>query len=190
MIIADWIAIGLIVFFALLGLLVGFGRGLRFFTKGFFGFLITILVCYCLGGFILKISFVEELLLKFVASLEGKGTVCDILIAIHIEIIVYYIVLFIAVLILKYTIVKLIAMIFEIDNIVIKVINRIVGVGLFLCVLALFVMIAFQIVYLIGGTTVTNFQQHITGSIFKLDWLFENNPLMTIIKIITIRIEI
>ena len=38
MLIADWVAIGLLAFFALLGLIFGFGKGLRFFTKGFFGF--------------------------------------------------------------------------------------------------------------------------------------------------------
>ena len=55
MLIADWVALGLILLFAVLGLLLGFGRGLRFFTKGIFGFIISVIFCYFLGGLIIKL---------------------------------------------------------------------------------------------------------------------------------------
>lgn len=188
MIIADWIAIGLAAFFALLGFIVGFGKGLRFFTGGFFGFIITLLICYCLGGIVLQFEFVQDLLDKFIGLLEGNGAVTDILLAIHLELIVYYIVLFIIVIILRVTVVKLIASIFEIDNVLIRFVNRILGMGLFVAALVLIAMIAFQIISLIGGDTLTGFQAQIAGSVVKLDWLFDNNPLMNIIPFITVEV--
>ena len=73
--IIDWIFIGLIALFILLGLLIGFGKGLRFFTKGFFGFIISIIICYFIGALIIKISFIGSetgLLASFRALYEGK----------------------------------------------------------------------------------------------------------------------
>ena len=46
MILADWIAIAVVAAFILIGALVGFGKGLKFFTGGIFGIIISILVCY------------------------------------------------------------------------------------------------------------------------------------------------
>ena len=57
MILADWIVIALIAFFCLLGILFGFGKGLKFFTQGIFGVFIAVIVCYTLGGVIYNLSF-------------------------------------------------------------------------------------------------------------------------------------
>ncbi len=189
MLIADWVAIGLLAFFALLGLIFGFGKGLRFFTKGFFGFLISIFFCYCLGGLIIKISFVQNLLNMLVEAVTDKGTFCDILLAIRIDIIVYYVTLFIIVQILRIIIVSIISRVFEIENVFLKVINKVFGMVLFVGVLIVLTMIAFQIICLIGGTTEAGFIEKISGSKLKLDWFYENNPLTEIIELL-FKIEI
>ena len=190
MLIADWIALGIIILFAIIGLLVGFGRGLRFFTKGFFGFIISVFVCYSLGGFIIHIGFVDNLLTSFRGLFEGKEAwYFKLLLTIRIDIIVYYIVLFIVVQILRVIIVKIISSVFEIQNVFLKIINRIFGMVLFLCVLVLIAMIVFQIIYWIGGNTALNFVAKISGSALKLDWFYEHNPLIELIELL-FRIEL
>ena len=42
MILADWIVLAGILGFALLGMLFGFGKGLKFFTGGIFGIIIAV----------------------------------------------------------------------------------------------------------------------------------------------------
>lgn len=187
MITADWVAVGLTAFFCLVGVIAGFGRGLKFFTSGIFGFLISVLVCYCLGGFIYKLNFVQELLVKLVAAMSNKNGFCDFLIKIHIEIAVYYVSLFIIVSIVRIIAVLLIKSIAETDNAVFKVINRLFGVILFLTVLSMLTLFVFHIISLIGGNTEANFTAHLEGSLFKLNKLFENNPLMSIIKALKIQ---
>ncbi len=191
MIIADWVIIALIVFLCIIGFIVGFGRGLDIFTRGFFGFIISIIVCYCLGGIIYEIAFVQELLEKLNNALLAKNTgFCNFLVKIHFDIIVYYVTLFIIVTIIRVIIVKIVKSIVEVDNVILRFINRMFGMVLFVCVLAVFVLITFQIISLIGGSTAEDFVLKLQGSKFKLVQIFENNPLMTIIKVIKIRIQI
>ena len=52
------------VLFAGLGLAVGFARTLRFFTKGIFGFILSIFVCVTFGGMIAGIPGVAALIDK------------------------------------------------------------------------------------------------------------------------------
>ena len=97
--------------------------------------------------------------------------------------------LFIVVQILRVIIVAIISKVFESQNIVLKIINRVFGVVLFLALLVLIVMIAFQIISMIGGSTEANFLTFISGSKLKIDWIYEHNPLVEIIEIL-FRIEI
>lgn len=184
MITADWVAVGLTAFFCLVGYIAGFGKGLKFFTSGVFGFLISVLVCYCLGGFIYKLGFVQELLAKLIAAMTGKNGFCDFLIKIHIEVAVYYVVLFIIVSIIRVFAVLIIKSIVETDNAVLKVINRVLGMILFLAVFAMGALFVFHIISLLGGTTEAGFLEKLDGSFFRLDKVFEDNPVMTIIEYI------
>lgn len=184
MIIADWVAVGAVALFLIIGVIVGFGKGLKFFTSGVFGVLISIFVCYCIGGLILQLEFVQTLLGKLVAAMEDKGGFCDFLIDIHIELIVYYVALFAVVQIVRVIIVAILKNIAEINNIVFKIINKIFGAALFLCALAVIVLIVFQIISIIGGNTSDNFSALLEGSVFKLDKLYANNPLLSLIEMI------
>ena len=180
MIIADWVAIAVFVAAAAIGAVVGFGKGLKFFTGGIFGIIISILVCYLIGGMVLKIPFVHDLLEKFIQALTDKNKFCDFLLKIHIEIVVYYIVLFIVVSALRVLIVFLLKRFVESNNIVFKVFNKILG-ALFLIVVALLLaLLIFQIIYWIGGSAYEDFHKSLAGSFFKLDKLLEANPLASL----------
>ena len=54
MVLADWIAIGIVVVFIALGALIGFGSGLKFFTSGIFGIIIGVVVCALVGTVFLE----------------------------------------------------------------------------------------------------------------------------------------
>ena len=60
---------------------------------------------------------------------------------------------------------------------------------IFLAALVLTVMLVFQIVCMIGGTAEANFIEMLSGSKLKLDWFYENNPLIEILEVL-FRIEI
>ena len=180
MILADWIAIAVVAVFIVTGARVGFGKGLKFFTEGIFGIIISILVCYLIGGMVLKLSFVQKLLGKFIEALTDKNAFCNFLLKIHIEIVVYYIVLFIVVSALRVLIVFIIKRIVELNNPVSKVFNKIGGVFFFLIVLVLLTFLVFQIIYWIGGSVYEDFHKSLTGSFFKLDKLLEANPLASL----------
>lgn len=189
MLLADWIAIGVLALFCLLGILIGFARGLRFFTGGFFGFIIAVIVCYTLGGAIYQFGFVQELLGKLNTALTGKNTFCDILLAIRIDIIVYYIALFIVFMLLRLIIVKIVLALAEIENGFIKVIDKMLGMVFFAAVSVLLVLIAFWVIALIGGTAEQYVMDNIAGSKLFLSELYEDNPLMIIIKVIKLEVE-
>ena len=187
----DWIILALILLFCILGMLFGFGKGLKFFTRGIIGFIISIFICYALGGIIYNIGFVARALDSFRNSLAGKGnSFCKFLLKIQIDIIVYYVALFIVVTILRIIIVHIIKRFFEIQNVVLIIINKFFGVILFVAAFFVLLLLVFFVIGLIGGTTELNFYSKLTDSNLGLDWLYEYNPFMKIVYVIRYRIEI
>ena len=182
MLVADYIAIGALVVFALLGFLVGFGKGLKFFTSGIFGVIISVFVTYLLFGLVYDLSFVKELLDKFNNWLREQGDVGTFFADIYTDRIVLAVAIFIIVQIVRVIIVKIIKSIVEIDNVVFKIINKTLGLVFFVAVLAALVLIVFQIIAWIGGETAQNFANQLKDSVIGLDWLFENNPLNSIFR--------
>lgn len=192
MILADWIILALLLVFALLGMLLGFGKGLKIFTGGIFGIAISIFVCYAVGGLIINIGFIQQALISMRTALAEKDNgFCNFLLTIHIDIIVYYVALFIIVQILRIIIVRIIASVAEINNIVLIIFNKTLGVILFVGVLTLVTLFVFQIIYAISGGVESSFYTStLSGSKIKLDWLYANNPLITLIKVIRIEIPV
>ena len=186
MITADLVAIIIIALSCLLGLWLGFGKALSFFTRGIIGFIISILICYSFGGFFLQIDFVYNFVTGLGQTMSDKGGFFEILATIHFEVIVYYVVLFIIVTIMRIMIVKIIKMIVEINNVVIKIINKIFGMVIFVGVTILITILVFQVIYAIGGTIAANFGAKLEGSIFGLDKVYNENPFMTLIEIFKI----
>lgn len=199
--ILDWIIIGIILLFVLLGFLIGFGRGLKFLTKGFFGILISLLICHWISGILINFSFVSETLANFRGVFEGKEEwYFKLLLSIRIDVIVYYVVLFIIVQIIRIIIVSIITRILESENVVLIVINRLFGIVLFVCMLIIITMVVFQIIKWIGGETEIKFVSYLKDSIIMLnkgtegeisfiEWFYTNNPLIKLIEFFKIRFE-
>lgn len=182
MLTADIVIMVAFIVFVLLGVILGFGRGLKFITSGIFGIIISIFVCYLIFGLVLDISFVKDLCDDLLVLLENSGSVGSFFASIHIDFVVLAIVLFLIVQILRIIIVKIIKGVVEINNPACKVINKVLGAVFFALLLIAVVLILFQIVALIGGTTAENFLAGLDGSLFGLDALYNNNPLLSIIS--------
>ena len=169
MVLADWIAIGIVVVFIALGALIGFGSGLKFFTSGIFGIIIGVVVCALVGTVFLEVGFVRDLLDKLAACWENV----DFLVKIRLDVVIYYIILFIVVQLLRIIIVMIIKHVTQSKNVIIRIINRTLGAVLFLALGVLLAFLALKIIGWVGGDTAMNLYDSLTGSAFKLDVLFE-----------------
>lgn len=182
MITADVIVLVALLICIVLGAFMGFGKGLRLFTGGVFGRIISVVICYFLFGIVLSWSFVQDLLLKFTTMLAEQDTwICNLLLQIRIDMIVFGAVLFLAVQILRHLVVHIIAGVFEIDNKAIRIINKILGVVLFFAFAVIFTLIIFQIIAWISGTD-GGFYESLQGSVFGLDKIFTDNPLNSVFE--------
>jgi hypothetical protein len=185
MISADWITIGAILIFAAIGLIFGFGQTFRLFASGIFGFIISIIVCYFLYGIVINWTFTQDLMNKIVEALQNAdNTFCNFLITIRIDIIVLCLAMFIIVQVLRVIFVTIVKGVAEINNVVIIVLNRLLGVAFMVALVAMATLIVFQIITWVGGTTASDFAQKLDGSVLKLDEIFANNPLIPMIDLI------
>ncbi len=181
MILADIIMLCLIAVVVLLGIVVGFSGGLKFFTGGIFGVIISVIVTYFLWGIVYSWDFVQDLFAKLNEAMSGlpEGA------AVAIDNVILAVLLFVLVQIVRIIIVKLIAGFFEIDNAFFKVINKIFGIALMGAVVFVIGLIVFQIIYWVGGQTAQDVVSALKDSVFKLDVLYENNPLRDLVDMIT-----
>jgi hypothetical protein len=172
--IVDYIAIGLVLLFAVVGLISGFGGGLKFFTSGVFGFIIAIIVCIALVPTITGLEFIVNLFDGMNTKLRGVGEFGETLVLV-VDYAIVGVVLFIIVQLVRMAVVAIIQHIVEVDNIVFKVINKTLGVVFYVVMLGVFVALIFSIISLIGGDTSTNFSLWLqggaegSGSVFKID---------------------
>lgn len=179
MVLADWIFIGGILGCLTLGALIGFGKGLKFITRGIIGFAISMFVCYTFGGIILDIPFVTDLL----TGLSSKWAHIEWLYKIHLEIIIYYIILFAVVSLVRVLIVKILAHVLETDVFAIKVINKACGAVLFTAIGLLVLLFVFQIIAWRGGDVSSNFLAQIAGSTIVKP-IYENNPMAILVEMV------
>lgn len=185
MITADIVVLSSFGISALFGLVLGFGKGLKLFTSGIFGMAISLLLCYCFGGMILNLSFVQELLKDFSSLWMGKeGAFYAFLENSRMELVLYYIVLFLMLQAMRVLLVKLIRGFMETDVLLMKVINRTLGLLLFVLIFFFVLLLVFQIISWIGHDTETKFLTEISGSRFHLDDIYHNNPLNGLMKLI------
>ncbi len=185
MVLADWIAIGIVLLFGLLGALMGFGKTLKFITGGILGVIISVVICYFLYGVVVSWPFSQDLMAKIVSSLRGADNgFCNFLLNIHIEIVALCAIMFLVVQLARIIIVKLIKNVAEINNVVFKVINKVLGAVLMLAIVTMLVLIVFQIISWVGGSTAMDFAAKLDGSVFKIDELFAHNPLLELVNYI------
>lgn len=181
--IIDWIAIGVVLAAALLGLLFGFGKLLKFFTGGIIGIIISVVVTYFCFGVVSSWGFTRDVMAKLLESMQNANSAfLNFLIKIGIEKIILGIAIFIIVQILRIIIVRVIKSVVEIDNPVVKTVNRLFGIVLMLAVAIMVWLLVFHIIQLVGGQSAANVRANIDGSVFKLDWVYDHNPLKWIIE--------
>lgn len=177
MVAADWIVLLVFVGAGALGLLFGFGKLLKFFTKGIIGFAISFVVVYFFLGVVSSWGFVRDLMAKLHGAMLGANNgFVDFLIKIGIEKIILAVIMFIVVQLLRMLIVSLIKGSLEIQKKPIKVINKLLGMLFMLAVAAMVGLIVFQIVAWVGGSSAVSFREGLVGG-FHLHWVFDNNPL-------------
>ena len=182
MITADVIALITIIFCFVGGAALGFGRWLKILTGGIVGKIISVIICYFLFGIVLDWYFVKAFMQKITTALQENGSwICNVLLTIRLDLIVFGAVLFVLVQLLRKFVVYLIANVMQIDNKVISVVNRVLGVILLTVFVAILTLIVFQVVAWVMGTN-GGFYQTLQGSAFGLDKIFTDNPLNSVIE--------
>ena len=183
MILADYIFIGAAIIFGILGLTVGFGKFLGWLTSGIRGILISVLVCYLIFGFVLSLGFVQNLLDLFKEKLAASDAgFVKFHLTIRIDVIVLALVLFGIVQIVRKIIVKILESVMEADNVVMKAINKTLGMVLAFAIFLGLMLVVGQIVYAVQGET-GEIYASLQGSFFRLDELYLVNPMTSIIKL-------
>lgn len=175
----DWIFLGVLLVVAIIGALLGFGKVLKFLTKGIIGLIISVFLCYTFGGIILDWPFVSGML----ADLASHWSNIGFLSLIRLEIIIYYIGLFLVFTLLRILIVGLIGHISESDLLVMKIFNKVGGALLFTLLAFLLLFFVFQIIHWIGGNTAANF-----SSLLEMNCnaivrpIYEGNPMNALVE--------
>ncbi len=155
-----------------LGLVLGFGRVLKFFTGGIFGTVIAAFLCVTFGGMIAGIPAVSQ----WMNGLNEKlGNVWSFLGTIHLATVVYYILLFFVMQLLRIFAVKFIAQIFSIDVLPMRIVNRVLGGAAAVAAVLLLTLLVFGVMAIFKEKQpIVDFLNSIQGSF--LGTLFENNP--------------
>lgn len=172
MVFIDAVTIIAAIALAGLGIFVGFGRTLEFFTKGIFGFIISVLFCVAFGGLIAGIGPVAEGINWLNAKL---GEAWEFLATIHLATVIYYVILFVAVQLLRLLIVKCISHLFSLDVLPMRILNGALGAVLMVAAVFLLLLLVFAIVAVFGDTAaVQGFAESIEGTF--LGTLYTHNP--------------
>ena len=168
----DSITIIVAVLLAVLGLCLGFGRTLRFFAKGLFGVVISVFVCATFGGMIAGISAVAE----WISGLNARlGEAWGFLETIRFATVVYYILLFLAVQIVRIIVVKCVVRIFSSQALPVRILNRALGAALAVAAVLLLLLLVFALFRVFEDTAfVQDILSQMEGSF--LASLYANNP--------------
>ena len=113
MVLADGIILGVAVLFLVLGVITGFGRGLEIISKGIFGKIFSLVMCYFFIGLVIKIPAVSGLMESFVTMLKDKGEWwSNILLTIRVDIIAVVIIMLVVITFVRILVVQLVKNIF------------------------------------------------------------------------------
>lgn len=177
----DLVTIGVAVVSALIGFIIGFGKGLKGFTKGIFGIIISVFVTATFAGMFLKIETVSGWVADITRLAAEKWAFFG---TINIGLIAYYAVFFLIVQVLRILVVKVICGIFEADNAVMKVINRVLGMIFIPAVVLTLVLLVFAVFKIIDETQfVQDVLAKLDGTFLKV--LYDNNPIKLYVQITT-----
>lgn len=138
----DSITLIVAIALAAVGLLLGFGRSLRFFTKGIFGILLSVFLVFTFGGMIKGIPAVGELIVKGDEYFAGLWSFLGYL---HLGNVIYYVALFFVVQILRIVVVRCVGGLFELDNVVMRFLNRFLGAAFTVAAVLLLLLLVFAV---------------------------------------------
>lgn len=171
--IIDIATIVVAVLSALVGFIGGFGRGLKFFTKGVFGIIISVFVTATFAGLFLKIDAVAGLISQITALAAEKWPFFG---TINVGLIAYYVVFFLVVQLIRILIVKFVRQIFEADNKVMNVINKVLGLIFVPAVVLTAVLLFLAVIKIVDETSFAqDLITKIDGSF--LGTLYYGNPI-------------
>ena len=176
----DWIFLGILLICCGLGALLGFGKVLCWFVLNkVVRIIIAIFICYTFGGMILGIPFINQMLKDLAANWEHIG----FLKAIHLEYIIYYIVLGGITVFAVWITARILRSISESQSKPIKVFNRIAGALLLSAFALALMLLIFQIIYGVGVSTHDSFGELLSQNAPAiLKPLYEKNPMSVIFK--------
>jgi hypothetical protein len=161
----------------------GFGKALISVSNGIIGKIATFIVFYFTFGVVLTFPFVKDFLTLIVSEVQklNNGFLSFIVLNLRLDLVLFAVIFFFVIVILRKLIVKFVCRIFSINKKPIIVLNKILGVILAVGYLAVLSLILMQILYWVTGANgaVYNFFK---GSFLSLDWLFLNNPVNSIIS--------
>ena len=185
MILVDFIAIGAAVLFGSIGAAIGFGKVLKMFAKGLVGIIASVLISYLLFSLVYHLSFVQALLVKFTEFLQSQDNgFTKFLLTIRIDMIVVGVALFVVVRILIRLFAGALAAFFSADVALIKGFNSLLGGLLGLAFFIAIALIAMHLLYMVYGGEGSEVHKFLTGSFFRLDELYINNPFAAVINAI------
>ena len=178
----DWIFLGALLLVCGLGALLGFGKVFCWFVLNKFVRIgLAIFVCYTLGGMILGIPFLNQLIVK---DLAANWAHIKFLKVIHLEIIIYYIALFLITLFVIWILSRILRGISESNSKPIRVMNRIGGAILFAAFAFVVMLFVFQIIAWIGGQSNDDFLQVLQQDAPAiLRPLYERNPMRSLVNL-------
>ena len=178
MIIADFVAISIVVVAGFIGYKVGVGRVLQKITGGLVGKIISVVVCYFIYGLVLELPFVKDLLDRFVQWVaSSNSSIVRLLLYVRIDMIAYFLALYIVVQLMRKMVIALIGKILSLAPLV----DKTLGVTLNLAFAVAVALIVMQLSFWIFGAD-GGLYGVLDGSLFGLDKLYLNNPLNSIIE--------
>ena len=145
--------------------------------------MISVFICYLIFGFVLNLGFVQTLLERFKESLAASDNgIVRFLATIRIEVIVLAVVLFGVVQIARKIIVAILERVMEAQNVVMRAVNKTLGMVLSFALFLGIMLVVGQIAYAVNGEAGEAYAA-LRGSFFRLDELYLCNPMTSIIKL-------
>lgn len=177
----DFIVIGLIIISIILGIVFGISKRLKK-SFGVLSWILSLITALTILSFVLSFAGIKDLLTNITSTmLEKDNWFLTFLVRIRIEIIVLLFIIFVIIILIKFVLCKSIANILECDNKISKIFNKSLGVIYMLVVVSVMFLIVLEIIYLSNGLDGWAFNSF-KGSILKIDYLYENNPIVGIFR--------
>jgi hypothetical protein len=187
----DTICIISILVSAIVGAIIGLGGTLKLVVGNLPGKIFSGIITYFLFGAVLSIPFVQDLMVKLVDRVVGKGGwLGKIFLALRLDLVTIVVALYFLILFLLKIVADLLAVSLEADTPAMQWVNRVGGAVFNIASVFVVVLIVFQLTNWVSGMGEGSFYvEYVQGSFFKLDALYQHNPLNSIIEVVRMTIQ-